>query len=206
MEDWISLIIEQLRQLSPFWVYVVLFIAAYVENIAPPVPGDTVTVFGAYLAGIGVINFWEGWILTNLGSIAGFYTMFRIGKWLGNKFLKRKNWWFFKIEHYEKVSHWFQKYGYGVIAANRFLSGARSIIALSAGISEMKDIPVLAFSAISAIVWNGAIMYAGMQLGTNWNSILQSISRYNKIIFSTVILMIIVWALYQYLKRKVTAK
>lgn len=202
MEEWITLIIEQLRQLSPFWVYVVLFIAAYIENIAPPVPGDTVTVFGAYLAGIGVINFYEGWILTNLGSIAGFYTMFLIGKWLGNKFLERKKWWFFRVEHYEKVSCWFRKYGYGVIAANRFLSGARSIIALSAGISEMKNLPVLVFSAISAIIWNGVIMYAGMKLGANWSSIIQIIARYNKIIFFIVALMFTVWVLYKFLKRK----
>lgn len=202
MEEWITLIVEHLRQLSPFWIYFVLFIAAYVENVAPPVPGDTVTLFGAYLAGIGVINFWEGWILTNLGSILGFYSMFLIGKWLGNKFLERKKWLFFRIEHYEKISHWFQKYGYGVIAANRFLSGARSIIALSAGISEMKNLPVLAFSAISAIIWNGVIMYAGMQVGANWNYILQIIAQYNKIIFFSVALVLTVWALYKYLKRK----
>ncbi|MEJ2053360.1 MAG: hypothetical protein P8X42_05520 [Calditrichaceae bacterium] len=38
-----------LQQIDPGMVYFVLFLSAIIENVFPPIPGDTVTVIGAYL-------------------------------------------------------------------------------------------------------------------------------------------------------------
>ena len=37
-------ITEYFASLSAGWFYVALFLSAYIENVVPPVPGDTVTV------------------------------------------------------------------------------------------------------------------------------------------------------------------
>jgi len=46
-------------------VYVALFLSAYIENIFPPIPGDTVTVIGAYFVGTGKLNFWGVYFSTS---------------------------------------------------------------------------------------------------------------------------------------------
>lgn len=46
------------KGVDPLWMYMILFLGAYVENIIPPIPGDTIVVFGAYLAGVGTLIRW----------------------------------------------------------------------------------------------------------------------------------------------------
>ena len=51
--EWLRDLFEAAQRLDPKWLYPVLLVSSYVENIFPPLPGDTVTVFGAYLVGRG---------------------------------------------------------------------------------------------------------------------------------------------------------
>ena len=53
-------------QIDPLVAYLVLFLSAILENIIPPVPGDTVVIVGAYLVSIGQLNFWGVYISTFL--------------------------------------------------------------------------------------------------------------------------------------------
>ncbi|MBQ41251.1 MAG: DedA family protein, partial [Gemmatimonadetes bacterium] len=41
---------------DPLWAYAFLLISAFLENVIPPVPGDAVVVFSAYLVGRGVLD------------------------------------------------------------------------------------------------------------------------------------------------------
>ena len=65
-----------ISQVDPGVAYLILFVSAYVENTFPPVPGDTVTVIGAYLITTGKLSFTGVWLSTTLGSVLGFMTMF----------------------------------------------------------------------------------------------------------------------------------
>ena len=47
---------QRLLELPDALLYATLFAAALVENVLPPVPGDTVVVFGGYLAGLGRLS------------------------------------------------------------------------------------------------------------------------------------------------------
>ena len=49
-----------LAALPPVWMYVMLFVIAYGENVMPPIPGDMVIVFGGYMAARGVLSFFFG--------------------------------------------------------------------------------------------------------------------------------------------------
>jgi membrane protein DedA with SNARE-associated domain len=71
------------NQINPFTAYIVLLISAFTENVLPPVPGDTVVVLGAYLVSIDKLDFWGVYISTTLGSVAGFGTMYFIGRYFG---------------------------------------------------------------------------------------------------------------------------
>ncbi len=190
-------------QIDPLTAYLVLGISAFVENAFPPIPGDTVTVLGAYLITTGRLNFWGVYISTTIGSVIGFFTMYLIGKIFGRRFLKskfRKR--FFDEAGIEKVEQWFAKYGLWVIVGNRFLSGTRSVISIFAGIFHLNWQPVLLLSTVSAFIWNGILIYAGYQLGVNWHVISGIIGQYNKVVIGLTVLIIGFVIYKKYTKRK----
>lgn len=193
------------EHISPTMGYLVLFISAFVENTFPPIPGDTVTVLGAYLITTGFMDFWGVYLSTSLGSVAGFFFMYLFGLRFGKTFLKSKmKQRLFKDEQIQKVEAWFSKYGYGIIAANRFLSGTRSVISLFAGLFHLNWWRVLLLAMLSALIWNGLLIYAGYQLGVNWQSITGLISQYNKIIIGLTLLLIAFIVFKKYRKKRQT--
>ncbi len=189
---------EYFNNLNVFVAYGILFVSAFVENVFPPIPGDTVTVIGAYLVSSGKLDFWGVYIATTLGSVAGFFTMYLIGLFLGTRILESK--WVkksFNTQKMENVKRWFADYGYWVIFANRFLSGARSVISLFAGFFALRWIFVLLLATASAALWNGLLIYGGYLLGVNWQKIVEMLKSYNKIVLIVIVVGIILAVLYR---------
>jgi membrane protein DedA with SNARE-associated domain len=179
------------NQVSPTLAYLILGVSAYTENVVPPIPGDTVVVLGAYLVSTGQLNFWGVYVSTTIGSVAGFVTMYYIGRKFGRSFIyKEPRSKIFKEEDIRKAEIWFGKWGYWVIAANRFLSGTRSVISLFAGLFHLNALLVLALAIVSAMIWNGLLLFAGMLVGKNWEVILEIISQYNKVLIALTVLII----------------
>ena len=186
-----------ISQVDPFAAYLILFFSAYIENTFPPVPGDTVTVIGAYLITTGKLSFTGVWLSTTVGSVLGFFTMYLVGYKLGRGFItSEKRAKIFDYDRIEKTEIWFTKYGYWVIAANRFLSGTRSVISLFAGIFKLTGYKVLILATLSALVWNGLLMYAGYVLGVNWEGIVVIISQYNRIVIGLTVILVIGFVIY----------
>lgn len=168
---------------GPLFAYFLLFVSAFVENIFPPIPGDTVTLFGAYLVGRGELDIVPVFLVTVSGSFFGFMAIYYIGLKKGRAFFDRKNSSLRSVQRLEKVERWFGRYGPKVILANRFLSGIRSLVALAAGIGNMPAGKVTLYSLISIALWNGLIIFAGLMVGSNWPTVKSILSTYSRIIF-----------------------
>lgn len=178
-------------QISPAMAYLLLCVSAFTENVLPPIPGDTVVILGAYLVSTEQLGFWGVYISTTTGSVIGFMTMFFIGRHFGRAFIyKESRAKIFKEENISKVEIWFAKWGYWVIFANRFLSGTRSVISLFAGFFHLNASLVLLLSVISAAIWNGFLIIAGMLVGHNWEIISNIIAQYNKVLIFLTLLVI----------------
>ncbi|HED11352.1 MAG TPA: DedA family protein [Caldithrix abyssi] len=200
MIAWIEHLIAQV---DPLTAYLLLFVSAFVENTFPPIPGDTVTVIGAYLITTGKLSFVGVWVSTTLGSVLGFFTMFIVGSRFGTAFIEKgRRSRYFQPEQIVKTQIWFDKYGYWIIAANRFLSGTRSVISLFAGIFKLKWMPVLFLATVSAFVWNGLLMMAGYLLGSNWPLILDYISQYNRGVIILTVVLVAGFIIYRYMKKR----
>ena len=171
-----------LSGLSPFLLYVVLFLFAYVENVFPPSPSDLVVVIGGYLISTGAINFIPVLILTTLGSVLGFMTLYYIGSLVDKKVIRAGKIKFISQEAVEKAESWFNKWGYWVITANRFLPGTRSVISFFAGLSELKFWKTIMLATISAAVWNTIIINLGIIFGNNIELVDFYLSRYQEVV------------------------
>jgi len=151
-------------------IYCLLGLSAFLENVFPPAPGDTITAFGAFLVGTNRLQFPAMFISTTLGSLAGFMFLFWIGNLLGRRFFIERDFWYLKAEDIIRAEEWFRKYGYLLILLNRFFPGIRSAISIASGISKLRVLKVTVFALISCSIWNLIWISMGYTLGTNWET------------------------------------
>jgi membrane protein DedA with SNARE-associated domain len=69
--------IETIQELARQYGYLAIFIGILLENLGIPLPGETITIVGGFLAGSGELNYW--FVLTSammgafIGGILGYY-------------------------------------------------------------------------------------------------------------------------------------
>ncbi len=168
MVDLTDRIIEYLLPRNDIFLYLFLFISSIVENLFPPVPGDTITVFGAFLVGIGRLKYVWVYLITTVGSVIGYMMLYGIARNFEREFFIRKDYRFFSAESINSAEKWFSKYGYYVILVNRFIPGIRSVTSIVSGISKLSIWTVTLLALVSAAVWNGVWIWIGYLLGNNW--------------------------------------
>jgi membrane protein DedA with SNARE-associated domain len=188
-------IVNWVSSLSAGWYYLALFVSAFFENIFPPLPGDTVAVFAAYLAGRNQGNFLGVFISTDLGSILGFMTYYLIGRLIHPEYFERKSFRFLPAAQIRKAGNWFRRYGYWIILFNRFLSGARSVISIVSGMSRLPWMRVLIVATIGCSIWNVLLIWAGYVLGTNWRMIQQILEHYSHVLLVLAVAAVVIWFL-----------
>jgi membrane protein DedA with SNARE-associated domain len=188
-EDFLKLAVA----FGPFWFYLFIFLSGVVENLFPPYPGDTVTFVGGYLAGTGLLTFSLVFFSASVGCLAGAMILYVLGKNKGRRiFLKNKGQIFNKTQ-LERVEVWFKRYGEKVLILSRFLAGVRSLVALTAGVGNVKLQKMTGYTLISILLWNGMILFSAFKVQKNWREILAMIQVYNKVVLTVVILIVIVW-------------
>ncbi len=185
-------LMRALEALDPRWAYGLLLASAMLENIVPPIPGDAVVVFSAYLVGRGTWALWPVFGATVSGGILGFMIMYYIGLRYGRSFFSGRRGRIFSVEGLEKAEVWLARYGIWLLLGNRFLSGIRSVIAISAGIGGMSWRRVLICGALSMALWNGVLLYAGLLVGQNWGEILSLLKQYNRVLVGLLIVVALV--------------
>lgn len=189
--------LEYLDSLPSGLIYVLLGVSAFVENIFPPFPGDTITAYGAFLVGTGRLDFSGVFISTTMGSFLGFMSLFWVGLYLGRRFFIEQDYRFLKAKDIIKAEEWYRKYGYILIGFNRFLPGVRSVISVAGGISKLKTSPVSVLALLSCAVWNLIWILLGYVLGTNWVIFNARFSRiivkYNMALLIALVLLIIIF-------------
>lgn len=207
LEELTKDLIQWINMLPPVSIYGVFFLVAYIENIIPPIPGDVLVAFGGYLAAEQVIDVTPVLLITTIASVFGFMTMYWLGRHWGTKIQEQGDrFWmmrFISLRYMDKVRRWMQRWGQGVVLANRFLAGTRSVISLTSGISHTKITPTIISSTISSILWNSILLGSGWIVHQNWQVIGKYLSIYSRIILAAIVLFILVRAgIHYYRKHK----
>lgn len=194
-----------MEALPPGWAYVMLFAIAYGENVFPPIPGDMIIVFGGYLVGVGTLSFPVVVFLATLGGALGFMSVYALGRRMGEAVLDPGRFRWLPAAQVAKAQAWLRRWGYGVVVANRFLTGARSVISLAVGMARMNAWKTALCATISAFVWTGTIVYAGYAVGDNWRVIADYLRSYGRAVLLAVGLLVVVQVGRWYWKRRRTS-
>ena len=111
METTLADILPTLAGASDALLYLLLFISAFIENVFPPVPGDTITAFGAFLVGTGRLDYSLVYLSTTLGSVLGFVCLVLVGRYLGREFFIGRDYRHLPARRIMKAEAWFRRYG-----------------------------------------------------------------------------------------------
>lgn len=209
LEQFTQELIQWIQGQPPLSIYMVFFLVAYIENVVPPIPGDVLVAFGGYLAAESVIGLMPVFVLTTIASVIGFMTMYWLGSHWGAQIEKQKErFWmmrFIPLKYMNKVREWMGQWGLGVVMANRFLAGTRSVISLTAGISHTAVWGTILSSTISSLLWNAILLGFGWIVHENWQVIGEYLSIYGRIILALIAAFIIIRLLTSYYRKKRTS-
>ncbi len=200
MEQFFTELLEKTSEVPAVWGYSVVFFIAWFENIFPPIPGDVLIVFAGYLAATGPMALVPVIVVSTLGGTLGFMCMYYAGRYGGTRLLASRAMRWLPGDSVSRVQGWIHLRGYLVVAANRFLSGARTVIAFAVGMTRMPALPVGLLAFLSAAVWVTLITVLGYIVGDEWERIVDYLSRYGQVIFG-LILLFLAWQLYKSIRR-----
>ena len=198
--------IEFLNSLPDSLIYVFLGLSAFVENVFPPIPGDTITAFGAFLVGTKRLHFFGVYLSTTLGSLSGFMFLFWVGRLLGRRFFIERDYWFFKAQDVIRAEEWFIRYGHLLVLLNRFFPGIRSVISIAGGMARLRVLWVAVLAFLSACAWNLIWISVGYALGTNWDTVREKMSsimaRYNYSVLAFLCLLVLFFVAKKLIKKR----
>jgi len=121
--------------LPPGLAYAMILAVAYGENLLPPIPGDVLIVFAGYLVAVGTLDGWVVVVLATIGGTAGCRTMVALGRRIEGAIMAPDRFRWIPKQRLRRAIGWVNRYGFGVVLANRFLSGLRSVISIATGMA-----------------------------------------------------------------------
>jgi membrane protein DedA with SNARE-associated domain len=170
----------------------ILGVSAAIEYVFPPFPGDTITLFGAFLVTARGWSFALVFAAVLAGSGVGAMADFYFGRWFG----RRESRWLGRgaqaREAIDRLVAGFRRHGEVYLVINRFLPGIRSLFFVAAGMARMRPSRVLLWALVSATLWNLLIITAGALLGANWDRIQAFARTYSRGVSVLVALVVVV--------------
>jgi membrane protein DedA with SNARE-associated domain len=183
--------------------YPALVVLVCVENLFPPIPSEVILPLAGFYVGEGLLAFVPAVAAATLGSLAGALALYALGRFGGRPLVLRYGR-LLRVDEprLARAEGWFDRHGDAVVLLGRMVPGARSIVSIPAGLTEM---PVLRFSLLTAVgstVWNAALIGAGMALGDNWEQASEIVGQASKLglaaLAATAIALAALWAWRRY--------
>lgn len=166
------------------WLLPLLGLAALLEYVFPPFPGDTITLVGATMAIRGETPAWGVFVACTIGSIIGSAADYGFGVWLGARLerpevARRWHRWV-KPERLAAIEARYRRWGDWLIVSNRFVPVSRALFFVFAGMSRVGFTRTLVLGTVSAMAWNALLIAVAWQVGANFDLLQAWFERFNR--------------------------
>ena len=175
---------------GPFWVYLVIFLACFIENLVPPFPGDSFIVAGGGLVAASRLDFIPAFLVVLAGGLTSVMILYLFGRNYGRDFFMRKNYKYFSAADIVKVEAYFRRWGTPILVSSRFVVGFRVALAVGAGISRYGTFRTFLYSLVSYVLFAGLLMYTAIKFVENYEVIEKWFKTYNMIIWPVLIILL----------------
>ncbi len=178
----------------------VLLLSSAVEYVFPPFPGDTVTLFGAFLAATSGWSVPLVFLAVTIGSLGGASLDYALGRRLARTPVERLSGRRRRARlRADAIVARFERHGAVYVAINRFLPGIRALFFVAAGMARLPYGKVIGWGALSAAAWNSLIIAAGLAIGSSWQRLLGFFESYTTLVWialgAVAALIVLRWAL-----------
>ncbi len=183
-----------------------IFSLMVVESAMIPIPSEIIMPFSGFLVATGKLSFF-GVVLAGsfgnlIGSIITYYLGIKIGRPL---IIKYGKYIFFSESHLRFTEKLFERLGDKISFIGRLLPGVRTYVSFPLGVAKANLIKFIIYTLIGSLIWNVLLTYAGLRLGSNWQSF-HKYSPYLDIVAVIIIIAFIIWFIYKMKKMSVNKK
>ncbi len=198
-----KIVIPFLDQLYGAVGYLGVLVAMAIESAMIPLPSELILPFAGFLISDPAKNieplthgpwaFWIVVIVATLGNTIGSLIGYAIGAWGGRPFLERYGR-YLLIRHHdiEIAERFFARWGAQTAFFSRLLPIVRTFISFPAGVARMPVAKFIAYSTAGAFLWSTALVWAGVQLGTNWQQLREALAPFDLVIAIAVVVFVVV--------------
>jgi membrane protein DedA with SNARE-associated domain len=143
-----------------------------VENLFPPIPSELILPLAGFYVGQGDLTYLGSVLAATIGSLAGALIIYAAARHGGRPLLMRHRRLFHLREaDLDRADDWFDRYGPWIVLLGRLIPGARSLVSVPAGLSEMPLPRFVILTTLGSAIWNAALVGAGWALGRNYEKV-----------------------------------
>ena len=160
--------------------------SAVIEYVFPPFPGDVVTVLAASLVIAASWSWWGVLSALMVGSMIGCAFTFELGVRWARRRQARPGAPSKHAAALDRLVARFHRHGPAYLVLNRFVPGVRSLFFIAAGLAGMSRTAVYGYGALSALLWNLALLGAGLALGANYERLEALVTTYTAVAIGAI--------------------
>lgn len=184
--------------------YLVLALAAGLEYVLPPLPGDTITLFGIFLAFGAGYHTVLVYLALDAGALAGSLAAYGVGRLLARP--RRRPPRFLRSQQARKAIDVlltrFERHGAMYLAINRFVPGLRAFCFVAAGMARLTWWKVAGWGLVSASVYNALLLGLGWLVGGNFTELRAWVERYTYAAAGVLVAVVMYFAIRTWLRRR----
>jgi len=203
MSDYLPQINEYLDLIFAYgavWVYLAIFAACLIENLAPPFPGDSFIVAAGALVAVSRLDPYVSMIVVCAGGMTSVMVWYGLGRFYGRDYFARHNFRFITAKDVTLAEEKFARWGGLILVVSRFVMGMRVVLALAAGIAAYSAIRMFVYTLVSYVLFAGLLMYLGYKLVENLDRVEYYFTTYNYIVWPIVVALVAVY-LFRHIRR-----
>ena len=198
----VDAIINWLSALPISTLYPAIGLISALENVFPPFPADVVVAFGSFLAARGEASPYTTFLVSWIGNLLGAALMYFIGRRYGSSaFMSRLERWAGAGAE-QRLMTLYGRYGLPALFISRFLPAVRAVVPPFAGAMKLPILPVTMAIGAASGIWFAFITFIAYRAGENWEVLYATIVRSGKIVAICATALVILVALFFYLRRR----
>jgi membrane protein DedA with SNARE-associated domain len=167
----------------------------FLENVFPPIPSEVILPLAGVAAAKEGNSYLEMLLFSLLGSVAGAWLLYGLGRALGparlrSLFLRLP---LLHVEDFDRTVEWMRRHGTKGVFFGRMVPGIRSLVSIPAGLFAMPFWRFTLLTLAGSAIWNALFITLGYTLGSNWHVIEPFTDVISNIVYAVIALLVVIW-------------
>ena len=186
-----------------------------IESVIVPIPSELILPFAGFLVGEGTAiepitgQPWQFWLVVlagTLGATIGALIAYAIGAFGGRPLIERWGRYLgITPADLDRADDFFARHGQAASFFGRMLPVIRSLVSFAAGVARMPLLPFVIFTFLGSLPWTALLVFAGMQLGANWEEVGAIVKQFEYAILAVLAVFGLAWIWFRIIKPRRSA-